>query len=151
VQIFIGPPPICGEFSAPTGTFSLIPDSSFCLPPGSNHSPVFSSLGNISCVIRENGTLLVFLSSIDGITSKEIPCSDIQTVEWSPLGSYVVTWSRIGKASSDGVTEGNLKIWSIQSSEIVSSYNQRQMRKGAIQWTSDESFFYVVYQMKSTS
>ena len=82
----------------------------------------------------------MIVDTTNGNVTQEIMCNDVQSVEWSPLGGYLVTWSRISKSASDGATEGNLKVWSAQRGEVVSSFNQRQMRKGSIQWSSDESY-----------
>eukprot|EP01041_Mallomonas_annulata_P004104 gene4104-8160_t len=101
--------------------------------------PIFSPDGSLICMVHDSGRPLVIVDSGNGSVVGEIPCLDAQYIEWSPLGKYVVTWSRPSKTSGAETSEGNLRVWKLSSFSMVVAYNQRQYRKEIMQWSSDES------------
>lgn len=102
-------------------------------------SPVFSPDGNIVCLASENSQLIL-KDSNTGCSIREINCLDAHSIEFSPKGNFIMTWSpKSGvKAEADSP---NLKVWNIHSSEMIAAYSQKQYKKDVIQWTDDELYF----------
>eukprot|EP01038_Epipyxis_sp_PR26KG_P010437 gene10437-14020_t len=117
-------------------------------------SPIYSPNGKVVCTIHEVKNLC-FFNTFTGDLLLELPINDAQSVEFSPKGSYIVTWSRYTtqKASSgESTNQGNLKVWDIsdiinadghngkESDRLLQSFSQKTARQQTIQWTDDEIF-----------
>jgi uncharacterized protein with WD repeat len=66
---------------------------------------------------------------------------DAQSIDFSPLGTYLVTWSPRSQLKSESETP-NMKIWRVSDGEMVAGHCQKVNKKDAIQWNDDESFFF---------
>jgi hypothetical protein len=75
--------------------------------------PIYSPDGSIICIIKGETLPITLHDSSNGALVLTIPCNDVVTVEFSPLGNYLVTWSRQAKINSDNgaFREGNLKVY----------------------------------------
>jgi translation initiation factor 2A len=102
-------------------------------------SPQYSPDGALLCIIKELGQPIALHNTITGELVGEIPCFDASYVEFSPQGSYMVTWSKPVKGTADEGSEGNLKIWQLSSLQLVAAYSQKTFKKETIQFTADES------------
>jgi uncharacterized protein with WD repeat len=102
-------------------------------------SPQYSPDGALLCIIKELGQPIALHNTVTGELVGEIPCLDASYVEFSPQGSYMVTWSKPVKGTADEGSEGNLKIWQLSSLQLVAAYSQKTFKKETIQFTADES------------
>lgn len=124
-------------------SFSGEVDSSLSEYLGVRMSPFYSPDGSILCLVKEPGSPIILkdtsISSSEGWT-REIACGDPHMVEFSPQGSFLITWSRPQKGTADTNPESNLCIWSIATGELVQAFFQKTLKKGIIQWTEDERY-----------
>ena len=101
-------------------------------------NPLFSSNGEFVCLVPEASDSSVLVkNSNTGEIFREIPCKNVQHVEFSPLGTYLVTWH-----PRTGPDIPNMKIWDIASCEVVLQFVQVVYKVGVIQWNDDESYFF---------
>lgn len=101
--------------------------------------PIYSPNGQYLAVVHETRNLSVYNSST-GDKVGEFNVSDAQKAEFSPLGTYLVTWSRPTKGSAEGGSEGNFRVWKCSTFELVAAYSLKTYRSEAIQWTADEAY-----------
>ncbi|KAJ2448877.1 hypothetical protein EV183_005202 [Coemansia sp. RSA 2336] len=59
-------------------------------------------------------------------------------VQFSPRGTYVVTWERFSKSENEAA--GNLGVWEARSGTRRGGFVHRQFDEDALQWTDDEQF-----------
>lgn len=104
-------------------------------------SPQYTPDGSLLCIIRDVGPISLF-NSTTGALFGEIPCVDASYVEFSPLGSYMITWSKPVKGSADGSFEGNQRVWNVSTQQLVVSYSQKSFKKETLQFSADESLCY---------
>lgn len=104
-------------------------------------SPVFSPNGQLVCLVRDSQDAVLLKDTETGEIYREIPCKDAHSVEFSPLGTHLVTWSPRGSLKSESEVP-NMKIWNIATGEVVASHIQKQNKKDTIQWTDDETYFF---------
>ncbi len=102
-------------------------------------SPVYSNDGQILAIIYETKNLTLYNTS-NGDILTEIPFSDIQKVEFSPKGTFLVTWSRPTKGSASDEADGNLRVWHVQSGVMTAAYSLKTYKADSIQWTVDEAY-----------
>lgn len=64
---------------------------------------------------------------ITGAEVVTVPVADAEYVEFSPLGTYLVTWSRPhkGSATATGAESGNMKVWEASTATLVTSFSQK--------------------------
>jgi uncharacterized protein with WD repeat len=103
--------------------------------------PIFSMDGKLVAFIRTNQSTIEIFDAESELSVISISC-DAQNIEFSPLGRYLITWSRPGKSSGDEMADPNLHIWSIADGSIAISFYQKVAKKDVIQWTSDEMFMF---------
>lgn len=102
--------------------------------------PVFSPEGSIVCFVFERKPISL-CSTATGEEVRSIGITDAEYVEFSPKGSYLVTWSRPTKGSATASTEGgNMRVWNTSNGELVTSFSQKAYRTQAIQWTANEEY-----------
>lgn len=104
-------------------------------------SPQYSPTGSHLCIVPEIGPISLY-DSISGKLYCQIECADASYVEFSPKGTYMITWSKAVKGSADGAIEGNLKVWNIADQLLVIAYSQKLFKKETIQFSSDETLCY---------
>ena len=102
-------------------------------------SPIYSPDGSILCIIRELGSPISLYNSICGTLIGEIPCTEASYVEFSPKGSYLITWSKAVKGSAEEASEGNLKVWDNSTMQLIAAYSQKSWKKETLQFTADET------------
>mmetsp|Transcript_22707 Transcript_22707/g.33179 ORF Transcript_22707/g.33179 Transcript_22707/m.33179 type:complete len:628 (+) Transcript_22707:31-1914(+) len=105
-------------------------------------SPMFSADGSMVCILSAVGSPIRVMSSATGELRASISVVDAEYVEFSPLGTYVVTWSRPKKQpqqQQETPAVGNLQVWHVGQCTMVASFNQRVLKKSVIQWNADES------------
>ena len=101
--------------------------------------PVYSKDGLLVCLSRDAGTDgRTTTVSIHRATSGElvgsVPVSNAEYVEFSPQGTYLVTWVRPKAGETN-----TLQVWDTVSQQLVSAYNQKNSNGAVLQWTDDES------------
>jgi uncharacterized protein with WD repeat len=134
---YYGPPSESG-----VAEYILRPDPILSTPCTLRLSPIFSPDGQFVCLVRDSPDLPIILKRTDsGEIYREIPCTDAHSVDFSPLGSYLVTWSPRSSLRSESETP-NLKIWNTETGEAICGYVQKKNRKDTIQWTDDEGYFF---------
>ena len=131
-------------FSTPPGESNLTSYAIEVDPPLSSPAcslrinPLFSPNGDFVCLIPDaNDSAVLVKNTNTGEIFREIPCYNVQHIEFSPLGTYLVTWH-----PRTGPDVPNMKIWDISSCEIVLNFVQVVYKEGAIQWNDDESYFF---------
>ena len=82
---------------------------------------------------------LTIQSAVTGEIFAELPTSEVLAAEFSPLGTFVVTFTRPVKGSATDAGEGNLKIWRVSDGSIQGAYHQKVLKKDVIQWDKSES------------
>jgi uncharacterized protein with WD repeat len=82
---------------------------------------------------------LALHDSITGALLRELPVTDAQYVSFSPLGTYLTTWSRPAKPVEGQSTPGNLRVWEVSSATLVASFQQKAYKPLLLQWTADEA------------
>ncbi|KAJ2491223.1 hypothetical protein IWW37_002475 [Coemansia sp. RSA 2050] len=63
----------------------------------------------------------------------------IVNVQFSPSGTYVVTWERYNK-SDDIAASHNLRVWDSVTGEQQGAFTQKAFSDQALQWTDDERY-----------
>ena len=102
-------------------------------------APLYSPDGTILCIVRDLGLPLSLYDSLNGTLIGEIPCAEASYVEFSPKGSYIITWSKAVKGSAEEMSDGNLKIWNVSTRQLIAAYSQKSFKKETVQFTADES------------
>ena len=82
---------------------------------------------------------LTIQSAVTGEIISELSISEVLAAEFSPLGTYLVTFSRPIKGSATDAGEGNLKIWRVSDGSVQGSYHQKTLKKDTIQWDKGET------------
>lgn len=109
-------------------------------------------VGQINQASTGDAALPCMYDTTDGRLLFTIPCRDAQNVEFSPLGTYLVTWSRPTKGTASEASEGNLRVWKLPTiamaregggaqaeCELVAAYSQKMNKRDILQWTHDEA------------
>ncbi|KAI9502630.1 eukaryotic translation initiation factor eIF2A-domain-containing protein [Coemansia spiralis] len=60
-------------------------------------------------------------------------------VQFSPKGTYLITWERFSKVE-DAEPIPNLKVWDSASGELKGGFIQKSYSTNALQWTDDEKY-----------
>jgi translation initiation factor 2A len=97
--------------------------------------PTFSPAGNYVCIVATGAAGIRVLNSGTNELVRELSCPDVMSMDFSPLGSFLVTWSRPTAASGPS---GNLRVWDMRTGEVVIQFVQKVQKKNLIQWTHDE-------------
>lgn len=146
LQAFIGPPSVSSDAIADANL--AIDDTYQAIEATSNLrlAPMYSPDGRFVLFIRESGAPISVHDTSTGEMVCEIACPDVQHVEFSPLGTFVVTWMRpIKQSSTSGGDEGgNLRVWRLATGELVTAASQKVLKKLALQWTADETHFFKI-------
>jgi uncharacterized protein with WD repeat len=104
-------------------------------------SPQYTPNGSHLCIVPEVGPISLY-DSVSGKLYCQITCVDASYVEFSPKGTYMITWSKAVKGSADGAIEGNLKVWNVATQQLVIAYSQKLFKKETLQFSSDETLCY---------
>jgi translation initiation factor 2A len=102
--------------------------------------PLFAPDGSLVCYVFENRTISI-CSTATGAEVTAIPITDAEYVEFSPKGTYLLTWSRPHKGSAVATSDaGNMKVWHVATGALESSFSQKVYRTQVLQWTANEEF-----------
>lgn len=111
--------------------------------------PVFSKDGKFMALMRNSSTVIEILdcSGPSRVAVCELPCPEAQSIEFSPRGTYAMTWTRPSKPTSDNddaqsSSSGNLQIWRVADGSIVISFFQKVSKRDVVQWTDDERLMF---------
>lgn len=83
-------------------------------------------------------------------TEQRIECPGVQVVAFSPLSTFITTFQRPLK-NADGISERNLRVWSISSGAQVLALHQKTLNRDqwpSVQFTGDDSL--AIYQVTNT-
>lgn len=102
--------------------------------------PFCSRNGKFVCYVSNATSTVRIFKCTDNSEVMKINCSDIQYAEFSPKGTYLLTHSRVNKQSTEGgeSSQGNLRIWSVETGDLLAQYHQRVMKTDIVQWSYDE-------------
>jgi translation initiation factor 2A len=117
--------------------------------------PIYDPTGQTVCV-APFGSTIQLLDARTGELKTEIDNKDALNIFFSPLGTFLVTWSQpsTNKNTSTNTADttttttptpppnnnNNLRIWNCITGELISSIPQRVFKAEAIQWTNNEQF-----------
>ena len=135
LQTFMGPPTVTPE----DGIITTPRDTSNALQGVRNLrvKPVYSPGGQVVCVVSElPGTPIAIHDADSGALITSIGETSAESVEFSPLGTYLVTWSR----PKTGSTAPTLLVWEVSTQICVASYQQKAQKTNVLQWTADERY-----------
>lgn len=139
---FLGPPSIIPPPLEQSHVLKIRPDEDHFSQPNVALSlaPTYSADGKyLARVPADKNAPIEITSSESGEILSTIPCTDAQNVQFSPLGTFLVTWSRQLKPKSGEAPQSNLHVWRVASEQLQASFSQRQMQTDMIQWNNDES------------
>ena len=139
---FVGPPSIIPPHLDQSSVLVIKPDDGHFSQPlvALSLAPIFSADGVYLARVPSDKTAPIEISSTgSGEIVSIIPCTDAQSVEFSPLGTFLVTWSRQVKPKSGESPTPNLHVWRVSNGSLEASFNQRQMQLEMLQWNQDES------------
>jgi uncharacterized protein with WD repeat len=117
-----------------TNEFSLFPNLSTITHGHAALPLTFDSQGKVFASFLSNPTVLTLQSAVTGDVISEISITDLLAVEFSPLGNYILTYSRYIKG-----VEGNLKIFRVLDGTLVYQYTLKVYKKDSFQWNANES------------
>ena len=141
-EFFLGPPSIIPPPIEESSVLVIKPDEDHFSQPNVALSmpPVFSADGILLArAAADKETPIAISNTESGEIVCIIPCTDAQFIEFSPLGTFFVTWSRQSKPNCGESPQPNLKVWRVSTGELESSFNQRQLRPNMIEWNGNES------------
>jgi translation initiation factor 2A len=105
-----------------------------CLAPDGSFALVHvSSLGLVKCQLAESTDAA---SMVREHFFKE-PTTQVQMMDLSPLGSYLLTWERYNAESCSK----NMRVWCTQTGRLLASFTQKSLARESwpyLQWTHDE-------------
>lgn len=105
-------------------------------------SPLYSPDGTIVVYVYEK-KLISLHNTATGAQLFTLPVGDAEYVEFSPKGTFLLTWSRATKGSATAPTtadSGNYRIWDVSSGSLVTSFSLKVYKAQSIQWTANEEF-----------
>ena len=100
--------------------------------------------GPVVALISDSANDVRVLNAENGDDIVTVSCEHTEYVEFSPRGTFFVTWSRPVKSrdgSVTGSTDGNLRVWRTCGGDCVASFNQKIQKRGVVQWNSNETVF----------
>ncbi|KAK4463295.1 eukaryotic translation initiation factor eIF2A-domain-containing protein [Cladorrhinum samala] len=116
----------------------------FVKPEGNLRCSVYSPCGRYFAYATNDGVVVVDASVGHVLTS--MPLAFVNEMAFSPRGSYISTWERVGKDENGDATK-NLKVWrTIEElgdddvKQPLGQWVQKQMSGWNLQYTADEKF-----------
>ena len=137
IQVYDGPI----KLDEATGAAKLNTSPLFSEVRNLRNCPLYSPNGSTVCYVFENRPIGLFDTST-GAEIVTVAITDAEYVEYSPLGTFLVTWSRAskGSATTTGSETGNMRVWEASTGNLVTSFSQKVYRTQVIQWTAAEEF-----------
>jgi translation initiation factor 2A len=99
--------------------------------------PIYDHNGQFVCVIPERDFPSVVNVST-GAKMFEINISDVQKAEFSPFGTFLITWSMAVKGTATDAVP-NLRIFNVATGELVIGFSQKTYRNDLIQLAQNDS------------
>ncbi|KAJ1824895.1 hypothetical protein LPJ56_002775 [Coemansia sp. RSA 2599] len=65
---------------------------------------------------------------------------NIVDVQFSPRGTYLITWERLSSNAAEGDDGKNLRVWEAATGQTLGGFKQNNFSASALQWTDDERF-----------
>ncbi|KAL3928787.1 MAG: hypothetical protein SGPRY_002242 [Prymnesium sp.] len=100
----------------------------------------YSSDGRLLAVVEKEGVRV--LEADGGATVFSQPRPQVQAIQLSPKGTFLLTWEKL----LDGVDEGNLKVWHVRSGAVSAHFKQKVLGEKAawpaVKWSEDEAIAY---------
>lgn len=119
----------------PTYTLPQIPFPSLPL----RIPPIFSPNGALVALVSDREQLALY-DPQEGTKVKEFNITDAQKLEFSPNGRFLITWSHPSKGSATEGADGNLRVWDVESTELLAAYSQKVYKTDVIQFAANDSF-----------
>ena len=108
-------------------------------------SPIYTIDGKYAACFKSKNDPIEIINNETETIDCVLNIIEVQHIEFSPLGNYLLTWSRPKKTTGDQKQEGNLHLWNIPSGALLKSFYQKVYKSNLIQWTNDEKMlFYMV-------
>jgi translation initiation factor 2A len=102
-------------------------------------SPILSSNGTFVAYLPPTEQSIIIHHTETGEVVSRIPCADVENVEFSPMGTFITTWSRPTRSVATNEARENFKVWHLPTASLIGSFHQRTYRKGLLQWMENES------------
>ena len=115
------------------------PVSSINQLTGIKLSPILTNDGKISAFVLSN-KVVVFDTTVEQ-SLFTIECLELQFVEFSSIGNYLITWSRSIKSTKEN-PEPNHHIWNMKDGSLTMSFFQKTHKKDVIQWSTDDKYMF---------
>ena len=123
---------------------SVTPHSMFSNLRTIPHAPsalplTFDSSGNLFVSTLSSPGHLIVQSATSGDVMTDIVCSEVLALEFSPLGTFVVSFSRPVKGTATDAGEGNLRVWRVSDGSLQGAYHHKTLKKDLLQWDQHET------------
>lgn len=125
-----------------TGTISLRKAELFSDVTDLRICPLYSPDGSTVVYTYEKKAIGIH-NTTTGALLFTLPVLDAEYVEFSPKGTFLLTWSRASKGSATAPTtgdSGNYRIWDTSSGALVYSFSLKVYKAQTIQWTANEEY-----------
>lgn len=135
IQIYDGPVTSNGAVSLRKAElFGDVTDLRIC--------PLYSPDGSIVVYTYEKKVMSIH-NTATGSQLYTLPIGDAEYVEFSPKGTFLVTWSRPTKGSATAPASGdsgNFRVWNADTGSLVTAYSLKVYKAQSIQWTANEEY-----------
>ncbi|XP_028276004.1 eukaryotic translation initiation factor 2A isoform X2 [Parambassis ranga] len=119
-----------------------------CGPPQCEQHPAFQRDPRVSKTLtfsRDgtlfgwcNGQSVSVVRSSDGSVVSTFDLPKTTLLEFSPLGSILVTWQPYTKTQDSPQGEANLQLWDVQSGQLLKALYQKKVDSWCPSWSEDE-------------
>ena len=128
-----------------TGQYTLSPAQNLGEIKTLFQPPIYTNDGKYAACFKSKNDPIEIINNETETIVCIINITEVQHIEFSPLGNYLLTWSRPKKTTGDQQPEANSHIWHIPSGVLLKSFYQKVYKNNLIQWTNDETLlFYMV-------
>ncbi|KAI8851936.1 eukaryotic translation initiation factor eIF2A-domain-containing protein [Chytridium lagenaria] len=136
--------------SAPIPQFAYLSDAGVSIAKGPGSWEVVHTIASVPkfWTYSPNGDQIAFVfdNRVDIFNARTLTQvttfeqKGIVEVAFSPLGTYLATWTRFVKGTGDEEPHRNLGVWDVRTGSQVSSFSQKNQNGWNVQWTSNESY-----------
>lgn len=85
-----------------------------------------------------NGQSVSVVSSADGAVVSSFQLPKTSLLDFSPLGSILVTWQPYSKTQDSPQGDANLQLWDVQSGQLIKALFQKKVDNWCPSWSDDE-------------
>ncbi|KAJ3111265.1 hypothetical protein HK100_002747 [Physocladia obscura] len=109
----------------------------------SNRTFAYSPDGGLLAVVLETNVTIYNARDLEaaGNIVNTIDLKGVIEVEFSPLGTYLATWSRFVKAADEKDQARNLSLFRVTDGKLLGGFVQKTQGNWKLQWVHDETFF----------